>query len=107
MVFLALSSSVCSTPHYRTSSHPVYPLQPPPRFRPDPPRVKSGHRHGLPICAGDASPRLERLNRYDAKRYVMSQAEASKRDEELEARFEAEALPLLSGLYSAAFRLTR
>jgi len=37
----------------------------------------------------------------------MSQAEASKRDEELEARFEAEALPLLPGLYSAAFRLTR
>ena len=37
----------------------------------------------------------------------MSQAEASKRDEELEARFEAEALPLLQGLYSAAFRLTR
>jgi len=37
----------------------------------------------------------------------MSQAEASKRDEELEARFEAEALPLLPGLYSGAFRLTR
>ena len=40
-------------------------------------------------------------------RCAMSQAEASKRDEELEARFEAEALPLLQGLYSAAFRLTR
>ena len=37
----------------------------------------------------------------------MSQAEASRRDQELETRFEAEALPLLPGLYSAAFRLTR
>ena len=37
----------------------------------------------------------------------MSQAEASSRDQELEARFEAEALPLLPGMYSAAFRLTR
>jgi RNA polymerase sigma-70 factor, ECF subfamily len=37
----------------------------------------------------------------------MSKAEAAKRDEELEARFEAEALPMLPGLYSAAFRLTR
>jgi RNA polymerase sigma-70 factor (ECF subfamily) len=36
----------------------------------------------------------------------MSQAEA-RRDEDLEARFEAEALPLLNGMYSAAFRLTR
>jgi RNA polymerase sigma-70 factor, ECF subfamily len=40
-------------------------------------------------------------------RCVMSQAETSRRDQELEARFEAEALPLLPGLYSAAFRLTR
>src|SRR6266508_2984705 len=40
-------------------------------------------------------------------RCAMSQAEASRRDQELEARFEAEALPLLPGLYSAAFRLTR
>ena len=37
----------------------------------------------------------------------MSQAETSSRDQDLEARFEAEALPLLPGLYSAAFRLTR
>src|SRR5437773_9381336 len=37
----------------------------------------------------------------------MSKAEAARRDQELEARFEAEALPLLPGLYSAAFRLTR
>ena len=37
----------------------------------------------------------------------MSKAEAAKRDEELEARFEAEALPMLPGLYSAAFRYTR
>ena len=37
----------------------------------------------------------------------MSQAEAAQRSQELEARFEAEALPLLPGLYSAAFRLTR
>jgi RNA polymerase sigma-70 factor, ECF subfamily len=36
----------------------------------------------------------------------MSQAEA-RRDQDLEARFEAEALPLLNGMYSAAFRLTR
>jgi RNA polymerase sigma-70 factor, ECF subfamily len=36
----------------------------------------------------------------------MSQAEA-RRGEDLEARFEAEALPLLAGMYSAAFRLTR
>jgi len=36
----------------------------------------------------------------------MSQAEA-RRDDDLEARFEAEALPLLNGMYSAAFRLTR
>jgi RNA polymerase sigma-70 factor (ECF subfamily) len=36
----------------------------------------------------------------------MSQAEA-RRDEDLEARFEAEALPLLNAMYSAAFRLTR
>jgi RNA polymerase sigma-70 factor, ECF subfamily len=37
----------------------------------------------------------------------MSQAEAAERSQELEARFEAEALPLLPGLYSSAFRLTR
>jgi RNA polymerase sigma-70 factor, ECF subfamily len=37
----------------------------------------------------------------------MSQAEAAQRSQELEARFEADALPLLPGLYSAAFRLTR
>jgi len=37
----------------------------------------------------------------------MSQAEAAERSRELEARFEADALPLLPGLYSAAFRLTR
>jgi RNA polymerase sigma-70 factor (ECF subfamily) len=37
----------------------------------------------------------------------MSQAEAAERSQELEARFEADALPLLPGLYSAAFRLTR
>jgi len=37
----------------------------------------------------------------------MSQAEAASASRELEARFEAEALPLLQGLYSAAFRLTR
>jgi RNA polymerase sigma-70 factor (ECF subfamily) len=36
----------------------------------------------------------------------MSQAEARSNDD-LEARFEAEALPLLNGMYSAAFRLTR
>jgi RNA polymerase sigma-70 factor (ECF subfamily) len=36
----------------------------------------------------------------------MSQAEA-KSNQDLEARFEAEALPLLNGMYSAAFRLTR
>jgi RNA polymerase sigma-70 factor (ECF subfamily) len=36
----------------------------------------------------------------------MSQAEA-RRDDDLEARFEADALPLLNGMYSAAFRLTR
>jgi RNA polymerase sigma-70 factor, ECF subfamily len=36
----------------------------------------------------------------------MSQAEA-KSNEDLQARFEAEALPLLNGMYSAAFRLTR
>jgi RNA polymerase sigma-70 factor (ECF subfamily) len=36
----------------------------------------------------------------------MSQAEASN-NQDLEARFEAEALPLLNGMYSAAFRLTR
>jgi RNA polymerase sigma-70 factor (ECF subfamily) len=32
---------------------------------------------------------------------------ASQESEELQARFEAEALPLLSGMYSAAYRLTR
>ena len=37
----------------------------------------------------------------------MSQAEAASTSQELGARFEAEALPLLPGLYSAAFRLTR
>src|SRR5437773_9928050 len=37
----------------------------------------------------------------------MSKAEAAKRDEELEARFEAEALPMLPGLYWAAFRYDR
>jgi RNA polymerase sigma-70 factor (ECF subfamily) len=37
----------------------------------------------------------------------MSQAETAPPSQELEARFEAEALPLLQGLYSAAFRLTR
>ena len=37
----------------------------------------------------------------------MSQAEAASASSDLEARFEAEALPLLQGLYSAAFRLTR
>jgi RNA polymerase sigma-70 factor (ECF subfamily) len=37
----------------------------------------------------------------------MGQAEAASTSQELEARFEAEALPLLPGLYSAAFRLTR
>jgi RNA polymerase sigma-70 factor (ECF subfamily) len=37
----------------------------------------------------------------------MSQAEAASTSRELEARFEAEALPMLPGLYSAAFRLTR
>jgi len=37
----------------------------------------------------------------------MSQAEAAQQSRELEARFEAEALPLLPGLYSAAFRMTR
>jgi RNA polymerase sigma-70 factor, ECF subfamily len=36
----------------------------------------------------------------------MSQAEA-RSNQDLEARFEAEALPLLNGMYSAAFRLTR
>jgi len=36
----------------------------------------------------------------------MSQAEARSNDD-LEARFEGEALPLLNGMYSAAFRLTR
>jgi RNA polymerase sigma-70 factor, ECF subfamily len=36
----------------------------------------------------------------------MSQAEARSKDD-LEARFEAEALPLLNGMYSSAFRLTR
>ncbi|HEY3211336.1 MAG TPA: sigma-70 family RNA polymerase sigma factor [Actinomycetota bacterium] len=36
----------------------------------------------------------------------MSQAEA-RSDDDLEARFESEALPLLNGMYSAAFRLTR
>jgi len=36
----------------------------------------------------------------------MSQAEA-RSNENLDARFEAEALPLLNGMYSAAFRLTR
>src|SRR2546427_6969293 len=40
-------------------------------------------------------------------RCAVSQAEASRRDQELETRFEAEALPLLPGLYSAACRLTR
>lgn len=39
-------------------------------------------------------------------RWDMSQAEAS-RDADLEGRFEREALPLLSGMYSTAFRLTR
>ncbi len=37
----------------------------------------------------------------------MSQAEAAATPHDLEARFEAEALPLLQGIYSAAFRLTR
>jgi RNA polymerase sigma-70 factor, ECF subfamily len=37
----------------------------------------------------------------------MSQAEADSRSDDLETRFEAEALPLLPGLYSSAFRLTR
>jgi RNA polymerase sigma-70 factor, ECF subfamily len=37
----------------------------------------------------------------------MGQPEAASTSEELGARFEAEALPLLPGLYSAAFRLTR
>jgi RNA polymerase sigma-70 factor, ECF subfamily len=37
----------------------------------------------------------------------MGQAEAASKSQELGARFEAEALPLLPGLYSAAFRLTR
>jgi RNA polymerase sigma-70 factor (ECF subfamily) len=37
----------------------------------------------------------------------MGQAEAASTSQELGARFEAEALPLLPGLYSAAFRLTR
>jgi RNA polymerase sigma-70 factor, ECF subfamily len=37
----------------------------------------------------------------------MGRAEAASTSQELEARFEAEALPLLPGLYSAAFRLTR
>ncbi len=36
----------------------------------------------------------------------MSQAEA-RSNENLDARFEAEALPLLNGMYSSAFRLTR
>src|SRR5262249_39827790 len=34
-------------------------------------------------------------------------SEARQQDPVLESRFEAEALPLLSGLYSAAYRLTR
>src|SRR5256885_2896813 len=37
----------------------------------------------------------------------MGQPEAASTSQELGARFEAEALPLLPGLYSAAFRLTR
>src|ERR671922_243866 len=37
----------------------------------------------------------------------MSQAEAASQSQDLEARFEAEALPLLPSLYSSAFRLTR
>src|SRR5438046_10701540 len=37
----------------------------------------------------------------------MGQAEAASTSQELGARFEAEALPLLPGLYSAAYRLTR
>ena len=37
----------------------------------------------------------------------MSQAEAASQSQGLEARFEAEALPLLPSLYSSAFRLTR
>src|SRR5947207_14414118 len=37
----------------------------------------------------------------------MGQAEAASTSQELGARFEAEALPLLPGLYSAAFRLSR
>ena len=37
----------------------------------------------------------------------MGQTEAQEQDPALESRFEAEALPLLSGLYSAAYRLTR
>jgi RNA polymerase sigma-70 factor (ECF subfamily) len=37
----------------------------------------------------------------------MGQAEAASTSQELGARFETEALPLLPGLYSAAFRLTR
>src|SRR6059058_5548962 len=37
----------------------------------------------------------------------MGQAEAASTSQELQERFEAEALPLLPGMYSAAFRLTR
>jgi RNA polymerase sigma-70 factor, ECF subfamily len=37
----------------------------------------------------------------------VGQSEARQQDPVLESRFEAEALPLLSGLYSAAYRLTR
>src|SRR5439155_2046516 len=59
------------------------------RLRSTPPLTQTGRAGTMPL------------------RCVMSQAEASRRDQELEARFEAEALPLLPGLYSAAFRLTR
>jgi RNA polymerase sigma-70 factor (ECF subfamily) len=38
---------------------------------------------------------------------VVGHSEARQQDPVLESRFEAEALPLLSGLYSAAYRLTR
>ncbi len=37
----------------------------------------------------------------------VDQAQDERAQEELRARFEAEAMPLLSGMYSAAFRLTR
>jgi len=37
----------------------------------------------------------------------VDQAQSERAQEELRARFETEAMPLLSGMYSAAFRLTR